>query len=258
MSNKFVMPVKGKYGITSPFGWRKDPVTKKNTRHHNGADIVTGRKDEPVLAVMNGRIVKAQKSTAKSGGFGYYVVVRHFIDGKFYTSLYAHMKANSFKVRVGQLVKAGDQLGIMGTTGYSTGVHLHLEIWKGRTHGWSADGKGFVEPISFLEAMDKAAEAKSFAKVASPKPKTANPVPDHLTGYKTSGSNTKTSTSKPVTKAPVASKKPSKPDKVYTVKSGDTLTKIARDNKTTIATLKKLNKIKNANLIRVGQVIKLP
>lgn len=250
MSDKFIIPVAGKYRITSPFGWRKDPVTKKNTRHHNGADIVTGKKDEPILAAMNGRVIKAQKSKAKGGGFGYYVVLRHFVDGKFYTSLYAHMKPSSFKVRVGQLVKAGDQIGTMGTSGYSTGVHLHFEIWKGRTHGWSADGKGFVEPISFIESMSKANAAKDFAKKPSIKTKKINPIPVHTF--------TPPKRSKPVRIDSVASKKPQKPEKYYIVKAGDTLTKIARDNKTTIATLKKLNSIKNANLIKVGQVIRLP
>lgn len=250
MSDKFIIPVAGKYKITSPFGWRKDPVTKKNTKHHNGADIVTGKKDEPILAALNGRVIKAQKSTAKGGGFGYYVVLRHFVDGKFYTSLYAHMKPNSFKVRVGQLVKAGDQLGIMGTSGYSTGVHLHFEIWKGRTHGWSADGKGFVEPISFIEAMSKAQEAKDFAKKPSVKTRKTNPIPVHTF--------TPPKRSKPVRIDSTASKKPQKPEKYYIVKAGDTLTKIARDNRTTVATLKKLNDLKNANLIRIGQLIRLP
>lgn len=250
MSNKFVIPVKNEYRITSPFGWRKDPVTKKNTRHHNGDDIVTGKKDEPVLAAMNGRVIKATQSKAKGGGFGYYIILRHFIDGKYYTSLYAHLKPNSFKVRVGQLVKAGDQIGTMGTSGYSTGVHLHFEIWKGRTHGWSADGKGFVEPVKFIEAMGRAAEAKEFAKKPTPKASKVNPIPVHTF--------TPPKRSKPVRINPTAPKKAEKPEKYYVVKSGDTLTKIARDHKTTIATLKKLNNIKNANLIKVGQVIKLP
>lgn len=249
MSDKFIIPVTSKHRITSPFGWRKDPVTKKNTKHHNGADIVTGKKDEPILAAMSGRVLKAQKSTAPGGGFGYYVVLRHFIDGKFYTSLYAHMKPNSFKVRVGQLVKAGDQIGIMGTSGYSTGVHLHFEIWKGRTHGWSADGKGFVEPISFIEAMSKAQEAKDFAKKPSVKVKKVNPIPVHTF--------TPPKAFKPVTKRPTAPKNAQKPEKYYIVKPGDNLTKIARHFKTTVPELKKINNIKNANLIGVGQRIKI-
>lgn len=258
MSSKFVMPVKGKYRITSPFGWRKDPVTKKNTRHHNGDDIVTGKRDEPVLAVMNGRVIKAQKSTAASGGFGNYIVIRHFIDNKFYTSLYAHLKDNSTKVRVGQLVKAGDVIGIMGTTGYSTGIHLHLEIWKGRVHGWSANGVGFVEPIKFLESMAKAQEAKDFALKSSPKPKKVNPVPVHKLLVNSGGSKVPPSLQKPVRNDSTASKKPQKQEKTYIVKAGDNLTKIARHFGTSVPELKKINNIKNANLIRVGQLLRLP
>jgi murein DD-endopeptidase MepM/ murein hydrolase activator NlpD len=50
----------------------------------------------------------------------------------------------------------------------STGVHLHWEIWKGRDHGWSADGSGFVEPIEFTKALIQAEKAKNFAKEATP------------------------------------------------------------------------------------------
>lgn len=250
MSNKFVMPVKGKYRVTSPFGWRKDPVTKKNTRHLNGADLVTANPNEPILASMNGRVIKAQKSTASNGGFGYYVVIRHFIDGKYYTSLYAHMKANSIKVRVGQKVQAGQPIGILGDTGYVTGPHLHWEVWKGRNHGWSADGKGFVEPISFIEAMSKSQEAKDFAYKPTPKTTKTNPIPVHTF--------TPPKRSNPVRIDSTASKKAQKPEKYYIVKAGDNLTKIARENKTTVPTLKKLNNIKNANLIKVGQAIRLP
>lgn len=241
MSNKFVMPVAGKYNITSPFGWRKDPITKKNKKHHNGADIVTGKKDEPILAAMNGRVLKATKSTASGGGFGWYVVLRHYIDGKFYTSLYAHMKEGSLKVRPGQLVKAGQQIGIMGTSGYSTGVHLHFEIWNGRTHGWSADGKGFAEPISFIDAMAKAHAVKQNVNASSPVPKKINPVPKHNISTTTKSSGSSGSS-----------------EKFHVVKAGDTLTKIAKQYGTTWQQLKKINNIKNANLIKAGQLIKLP
>lgn len=175
----YIVPLKNKHRVTSPFGWRKDPVTKKNKKHHNGVDLVTGKKDEPILAFANGRVIKALKSTHPSGGFGYYVVIRHWFDGQFYTSLYAHMKPNSFKVKVGEKVTAGQQIGVMGTSGYSTGVHLHFEIWKGRTHGWSADGSGFADPLKFIEAMNAAAEAKGEIKKATPSSAKVNPVPKH-------------------------------------------------------------------------------
>ena len=240
MSNKFIIPVKGKYKVSSPFGWRKDPVTKKNTRHHNGTDIVTGNPNEPVLAAMNGRVIKAEKSKAANGGFGYYVVVRHMVGTKFYTSLYAHMKKDSIKVKVGQSVKAGDQLGIIGDTGYTTGAHLHWEIWQGRTHGWSSDGRGFVDPMQFIPAMAASDDVKASVNEPTPKPIKPNPAPNHA---QTASKIAKTT---------------SKQEKFYVVKAGDTLTKIAKQHKTTIPALKKLNKIADASKIKVGDVIKLP
>lgn len=251
MAAEFTQAIEGAYGkkwkISSKMGWRIHPV-HKTRKHHNGTDIIGIGKDPIyVHAIANGRVVKARKSNAAGGGFGYYVVVRHFIDGKFYTSLYAHLVPNSFQVKVGQKVRAGQILATMGTSGMSTGRHLHLEVWQGRTHGWSADGKGFLEPISFVKAMKEAQAAKSFAKQATPKDAPTEPAPVHEPVKK------KTPVGKP------AAKKVDKPaSKVYTVKSGDTLTKIAKQHKTTTATLKKLNGITNANLIKVGQKIKLP
>ena len=218
--SQFVLPVAGSLKITSPFGWRKDPVTKKNTKHHNGDDVVTSKKVEPILSFADGKVLKARKSTAANGGFGWYVIVQHKIHGEYYTSLYAHMEEGSLKVKPGQKIKAGTQLGIMGATGYVTGKHLHFEIWKGKAHGWSDNGVGFVNPIAFVKSLIATANIKADAP---------NPTP-----------------------VPVA-----KP-KTYKVKSGDTLTKIAAANKTTVAVLKKLNSIKDVNIIKVGQVIKLP
>jgi len=252
MAAAFEQPIKGAYGktwkISSKMGWRIHPV-HKTKKHHNGTDIIGIGKDPIYIhACANGRVLKVQKSTAAGGGFGYYVVIRHLIDGEYYTSLYAHMVPDSFQVKKGQTVNAGDVLGQMGTSGMSTGRHLHWEIWKGKTHGWSADGKGFVEPISFIKAMTAAADAKGFAGVAAKEDDPVEPAPVHEP------------TPKNVAKKPAAKPKTaSKPKtKTYKVKSGDTLAGIAKTHGTTLAVLKKLNKIANVNLIFVGQVIKLP
>jgi pyruvate/2-oxoglutarate dehydrogenase complex dihydrolipoamide acyltransferase (E2) component len=69
------------------------------------------------------------------------------------------MKEGSIKVKAGQKVVAGTVLGIMATTGDSTGKHLHWEIWQGKTHGWSNNGKGFVSPLDFAEGLMKAEAA---------------------------------------------------------------------------------------------------
>lgn len=251
MAADFQQSIKGAYGkawkISSKMGWRIHPV-HKTKKHHNGTDIIGIGKDPIyVHSIANGRVIKARKSNAPGGGFGWYVVVRHYIDGKFYTSLYAHLVPNSFQVKVGQKVRAGDVLGQMGTSGMSTGRHLHLEVWKGRNHGWSADGTGFIEPISFVKAMKAAQDAKSSAKVAAKEDDPVQPIAVHEPEPKN------------VAKKPAAKPKPAaKKTKTYKVKSGDTLSGIAKKHGTTVAILKKLNDIKNVNLIFVGQVIKLP
>jgi murein DD-endopeptidase MepM/ murein hydrolase activator NlpD len=75
------------------------------------------------------------------------------IDGKFYTSLFAHMKKDSIKVKTGQKIEAGTMLGKMGTTGMSTGKHLHWELRLGKVHTWDANGKNYIEPIAFFKAL---------------------------------------------------------------------------------------------------------
>ena len=109
------------------------------------------------------------------------------------------MKQGSIKVKVGQKVTAGTVLGVMGTTGDSTGKHLHWEIWQGKTHGWSADGKGFVSPLDFAEGLMKAEAAVAAAPKATPED--APVAPEAVHG----------AAKKPVAKKPVAPKAPVKP-----------------------------------------------
>jgi murein DD-endopeptidase MepM/ murein hydrolase activator NlpD len=258
--SKYQYPIDGGMGktwrITSKMGWRIHPV-KKTRKHHNGTDI-GGLVKDPIYieAFADGKVLKAQVSTAAGGGFGHYVVLQHKIDGEYYTSLYAHLAAGSMQVKAGQKVKVGQVLGKMGSTGMSTGRHLHWEIWKGKTHGWSADGRGFVEPVSFVKALIAAERAKGFANVAA---SDDDPV------EKTQPVHEKPKPApKPVAKAPAKPSVAKKPapkakqlPKSHKVVSGDTLAKIARKYGTTVARLAQLNSIKNVNLIRVGQVIKL-
>ena len=155
--SEVVWPLDGVYGknfrTTSSFGWRTHPITKTK-KHHNGEDLV-GQK--LIRAIAGGTVIKAQasgvkKSNGEPGGYGYYIVIRHLIDGVFYTSLYAHTKKNSMLVKKGSKVQAGQVIAEMGTTGASTGIHLHLEIWRGRVNGWSNDGSGYADPIAFIKA----------------------------------------------------------------------------------------------------------
>jgi murein DD-endopeptidase MepM/ murein hydrolase activator NlpD len=124
---KAIAPVKNKYRVTSGFGIRKHPITGKR-RAHLGADLVTGREKEPIIAPESGTILEARKSTAPGGGYGNYIKLR----GKSgFVHRLAHLADNSTTVKPGDKVEQGDTLGIMGTTGASTGVHLHWEVrWR--------------------------------------------------------------------------------------------------------------------------------
>lgn len=117
----FIWPVPGFYRLTSGFGWRTHPVYGTR-RHHNGTDVSSaGIHGTPILAAKSGVVT----TSVRISSYGNYVVVSHS-DG--YQTLYAHM--NSRAVSEGDIVKQGDVLGYVGTTGVSTGSHLHYEVWK--------------------------------------------------------------------------------------------------------------------------------
>lgn len=94
---------------------------------HTGMDIVCISKTSPkICAVASGTVVVAK---AGNTGYGNYVVIQHFSDeGKRFYTLYGHMVEGSIAVAEGSEVKVGQVLGIMGSTGNSTGAHLHFEV----------------------------------------------------------------------------------------------------------------------------------
>ncbi|MBM6616305.1 murein hydrolase activator EnvC family protein [Bacillus suaedaesalsae] len=118
-STGFIRPAAGP--VTSEFGPRWG-------RMHNGIDIGKRGGSVPIVAAAAGTV-----STSKySSSYGNVVYVVHSMNGKIYTTVYAHMESRS--VSVGQAVGQGQTLGYMGNTGRSTGPHLHFEIHVG---GWS-------------------------------------------------------------------------------------------------------------------------
>ncbi len=111
-------PVGGYYSITSPFGYRVHPLGG-DWRMHNGVDMA-GAFMTPILATRSGYVTTA---AFQAGGAGNYVYINH-TDG--FGSIYMHMEY--YTVRYGDYVTAGQVIGYMGTTGGSTGVHLHFGI----------------------------------------------------------------------------------------------------------------------------------
>lgn len=100
---------------------------KTQTGAHTGIDIVCVSKSSPkVCAAASGTVVVAK---AGATGYGNYVVLQHLSDdGKRYYTLYGHMVDGSIAVAEGSEVQVGQVLGIMGSTGNSTGAHLHFEV----------------------------------------------------------------------------------------------------------------------------------
>ena len=113
----FSMPVKAAFRFTSGFGYRHDPKGAGN-RMHTGTDFA-GAAGTPVLATADGVVVHADWSS----GYGRLVRIRHAFGIETY---YAHLA--QIRVSVGQKVSRGDRIGDMGSSGRSTGTHLHYEV----------------------------------------------------------------------------------------------------------------------------------
>jgi murein DD-endopeptidase MepM/ murein hydrolase activator NlpD len=115
----FKCPITAKWRLTSPYGNRADPFTGVK-KFHTGMDMAapTGT---PVKATLDGKVVAVSFNQV----YGNYVIVSH-ING--YQSLYAHLHAAT--VKVGQRINQGEKLGLVGSTGYSTGPHLHFTVYK--------------------------------------------------------------------------------------------------------------------------------
>ncbi|WP_323679927.1 murein hydrolase activator EnvC family protein [Exiguobacterium indicum] len=110
---------------------------------HNGIDF-GGPVGTPIVAAATGTVI-----TASGGGpYGNHVMIAHQLNGKTYTTVYAHM--SSLNARAGQRVSQGQQIGALGSTGNSTGPHLHFEIHVGG-YSYSATGPAnSVNPLSML------------------------------------------------------------------------------------------------------------
>ncbi|EAF0971001.1 peptidase [Listeria monocytogenes] len=122
---QFIKPASGI--LTSGFSERTNPVTGKY-ESHKGQDIAGGG-TITVSATASGTVVFSGFGASGSGfgGYGYVVKIDH---GNGFQTLYGHMRAGSLKVVTGQRVSQGQPIGIMGSTGQSTGQHLHFEIHK--------------------------------------------------------------------------------------------------------------------------------
>lgn len=129
----FLWPIASSHRVTSPFGWRTHPITGRQNLH-GGIDIAAPN-GTPIMASKAGVVVISQYGSS----YGNYVVISH-PDGT--RTLYAHMSQRN--VSAGDTVRQGQTVGLVGSTGSSTGNHLHFETWTG------SSSSSRVNPMQFF------------------------------------------------------------------------------------------------------------
>lgn len=222
--------------ITSNFRTKSRP-------NHNGIDIAEKGYHE-IFASAGGDVVRSYVSKS----YGECVMIQHVINGKIWTTVYAHMRTGTRRVNVGQRVNQGHVLGIMGSTGNSTGQHLHFEIHNGI---WNS-GKNAVDPLKYLDEPMTGNDfyVVKWGDTLSGIAKKFNVTVDRLADL--NGIRNRN-----LIHVGDKMKLPTGGGEVYTVKAGDTLSHIAKEHSTSVNRLVALNDIKDRNLITIGQKIKI-
>ncbi len=204
--------------VTSNYGYRA-----KFGRMHKGIDLGI-RSNDTIYAAYSGKV---RLTSYEAKGYGNYIILRH---PNQLETVYGHL--NKILVKPDQVVKAGQPIGLGGSTGRSTGPHLHFET---RYMGYA------INPSAIFDFANKTVHTDTyrFSKSTYTKPRNFAPKRDLA----------KSETNPYQSADNVASS--------YTVKSGDTVASIARSYGMSATTLRKLNGMKQTDKIRVGQVLKL-
>lgn len=129
----FIMPASGE--LTSGYGPRWGKL-------HAGIDIADESPDTEVVATASGTVIRSYYSAT----YGNCVLITHKINGKTFTTLYAHLEKST--VTTGQSISKGEMLGYMGNTGDSRGKHLHFEIHEGQ---WNYEKSNSVDPLLYVK-----------------------------------------------------------------------------------------------------------
>jgi murein DD-endopeptidase MepM/ murein hydrolase activator NlpD len=126
------MPANGTF--TSGFGGRSGGM-------HYGVDIANRAAGVPILAAADGVVIQSYYSSS----YGNVVFIAHSVNGQTYTTVSAHMETRF--VGSGAVVSKGQQIGIMGNTGDSSGKHLHFELHRGQ---WNASKSNAINPVGIV------------------------------------------------------------------------------------------------------------
>lgn len=145
----FPLPA-GTWVRTSGFGVRVHPITGVR-KLHTGVDYAAPAGTR-IMSVADGRVAFAGPAT----GYGNLILINHTVDGRTIASGYAHMVTSGIHVRVGDTVNAGQHIGDVGSSGYSTGFHLHFEIRPGGAQSAPVDPEPWLatQGAADLDATD--------------------------------------------------------------------------------------------------------
>ncbi len=228
---KFSMPHPGY--VTSPYGYRK-----RFRRMHKGIDLKANIGDT-VRAAFDGKV---RLTKYERRGYGYYVVVRHTNDLE---TVYGHL--SKFLVEPDQYVRAGDPIALAGNTGRSFGSHLHFET---RYMGYAINPAAifdFANQTTHTDYYTFDKNTYQHARNFSPEANAAYAAQYRAT-HKVEYGNTKSA---------AASNSRSKGASTVVVRKGDSLSRIASRNGTSVAAICRLNGIKSSTKIRPGQKLRV-
>ena len=147
-NRRLLLPIIGQAFSTSGFGWRLHPLLGI-WRMHAGEDLAAPE-GTPVVAALSGRVV----SSGLAGGYGLAVEVEH--QRPLRRTMYGHL--SEIYVKAGERVRQGEVLGRVGSTGLSTGPHLHFELRQPAEGGWVAIDPGELDPGTALRGQDAMAQ----------------------------------------------------------------------------------------------------
>jgi murein DD-endopeptidase MepM/ murein hydrolase activator NlpD len=143
-NRRLLFPLIGDAPLTSTFGWRMHPVLGY-LRMHAGQDF-GAPEGTPVVAALSGRVV----SSGLAGGYGLAVEIEH--QRPLRRTLYGHL--SELYVKTGEIVRQGEVVGRVGSTGLSTGPHLHFELRQPAQGGWVAMDPGELDPGGGIKGRD--------------------------------------------------------------------------------------------------------
>lgn len=212
----YYMPCPGY--VTSNYGYRK-----KFRRQHKGIDLKI-QSNDTIYAAFDGKV---RLTAYERKGYGNYIILRH---PNGLETVYGHL--NKHLVKEDQVVRAGDPIALGGSTGRSTGPHLHFET---RFMGYA------INPAAIFDFANQTTHTDTYTFDKKTYTKARNFAPANTLA--------KAEKENPYKAAEEATS--------YTVKKGDTLSTIARSYGLSATTLRKINNLKSSDVIKVGQVLKL-